>query len=89
MDWSQVLTIVGANIALFGTLIGMLLYQDKKIEAHRLELQSLMAENRKEQQSAMLEHRKEMNEILREIKNEMREFHGRLCAIEERRLSEK
>lgn len=30
------------------------------------------------------EHRKETNEILRAIQIEMKEFHGRLCAIEER-----
>jgi hypothetical protein len=55
MDWTQVLTIVGSNIALiivmFGTTIMMWLHTDKKIEA---------------------------------IQAEMKDFHGRLCAIEER-----
>lgn len=55
MDWSQVLAIVGSNIALilimFGTSISMFLHTDRKIDAIRLEMQ---------------------------------DFHGRLCAIEER-----
>jgi hypothetical protein len=60
MDWTQVLTIVGSNIALilvmFGTTIGMWLHTDKKIEA---------------------------------IQAEMKDFHGRLCAIEERNKDRK
>lgn len=30
------------------------------------------------------EHRKDTNEILRAMQLEMKDFHGRLCAIEER-----
>ena len=30
------------------------------------------------------ENRKETNEIIRSIQTEMKDFHGRLCAIEER-----
>lgn len=33
----------------------------------------------------LAEHRKETNDIIRAIHDEMKEFHGRLCAIEERR----
>jgi glucose uptake protein GlcU len=55
MDWTQVLAIIGSNIALilimFGTTVAIWLHTDKKIEA---------------------------------IQNEMKDFHGRLCAIEER-----
>lgn len=31
------------------------------------------------------EHRRETNQILKAIQDEMKDFHGRLCAIEERR----
>lgn len=34
--------------------------------------------------SKMMEHRKETNEILEAIRQDIRDFHGRLCAIEER-----
>lgn len=55
MECSQVVTIIGANIALilamFGSTIAIWLHTDKKIEA---------------------------------IQSEMKDFHGKLCAIEER-----
>ncbi len=35
------------------------------------------------------EHRKETSDILRAIQQEMKEFHGRLCAIEERNKKDK
>lgn len=44
MDWTQAFTIIGTNIALFGTLIGMLLYQDKKIEENRRETNVILRE---------------------------------------------
>ncbi len=66
MDWIQVLTIVGSNLAImltfFGVSIGLYVHIDRKIE----------------------EGRKETNEILRSIVEEMKDFHGRLCAIEEK-----
>lgn len=56
MEWTQVLTIVGANVVLImgmlGTIVALHLNSDKKITA---------------------------------ISEEMKDFHGRLCAIEERR----
>lgn len=66
MDWTQVLTIVMSNFALF-----------------------LWA--RSEGRSDMREMRGEMNTFKGEIRSwkeeinkEMKDFHGRLCAIEER-----
>lgn len=60
MEWTQVLAIIGSNIALifvmFGTTVGIWLHTDKKIEA---------------------------------IQSEIKEFHGRLCAIEERSKEKK
>jgi hypothetical protein len=65
-DWTQVLTIVGANITLilvmFGTTVGMWMHTDNKLEANH----------------------KETAAQLRAIQDEMKDFHGRLCAIEER-----
>lgn len=47
MDWTQVLTIVGSNIALiivmFGTTIMMWLHTDKKIEAIQQEMKDFHA----------------------------------------------
>lgn len=59
MDWTQALTIIGANIVLLGAMIGILvslfLHSGGKIEA-----------------------------ALKAINEETKDFHGRLCAIEER-----
>lgn len=56
MDWTQVLTIVGSNIALF-----------------------LWARN--ESRSDYRETR----QIIETIQMEIKDFHGRLCALEEKR----
>ena len=46
MEWTQVLAIVGSNIALilimFGTVVTMWIYSDKKIEENRRETTSLI-----------------------------------------------
>jgi hypothetical protein len=66
MDWTQVLTIVGANVALmigmFSTYLSLYLHSDKKLE----------------------DFRKETTDLMKAIQEEMKDFHGRLCAIEER-----
>ena len=56
MDWTQVLTIVGSNLALF-------IWARTEANSDRRELFGLM----------------------KGIQDEMKDFHGRLCAIEERR----
>ena len=56
MDWSQVLTIVGSNIALF-------LWARSESRADFRHILSMIDA----------------------IKEEMKDFHGRLCAIEEKR----
>lgn len=74
MEWTQVLTIIGANLILIvgmiGTIIGIWLHQDKKLDAFRL--------------SADVD-RREILAIIRSIQDEMKDFHGRLCKIEENR----
>lgn len=55
MDWTQVLTIIGANLVVFLGIIGLM------IKLHLHHSKTIMA-----------------------IHDEMRDFHGRLCAIEER-----
>jgi hypothetical protein len=61
MDWSQVLTIIGANLVMMFGMLGitvtLFLHANKRIDA-----------------------------ALEGISKEMKDFHGRLCAIEERRI---
>lgn len=61
MEWTQVLTIIGANLVLLvgmlGTTITLFLHTNKRLDT-----------------------------ALEAIAKEMRDFHGRLVAIEEKRL---
>ena len=66
MDWTQVLTIVGANIGIF------------------LWLRSESNADRRQMQENAAADRRDILGLIREIKDELKEFHGRLCAIEER-----
>lgn len=66
MDWTQVLTIVGANIGIF------------------LWLRSEASADRRQMQDTAAADRRDILTLIREIKDELKEFHGRLCAIEER-----
>lgn len=56
MEWLQLLTVVGANLAMF-----------------------MWA------RSEAREDQAEMRMIMKSIQDEMKDFHGRLCAIEEKR----
>ena len=67
MDWTQVLTIIGANLAIFFWL---------RTEAN--------ADRRQIQQESAAD-RRDILQLIREIKEELKDFHGRLCAIEERK----
>lgn len=73
MDWTQVLTILGGNIALF-------LWAIRQARTDFLHLDRKLEENRKETQQIV----KESNSILKAIQEEIKDFHNRLCIIEER-----
>lgn len=73
MDWSQVLTVFAVIATNLGTVIALYIQLDKKLD-----------ENRKELSNKIDENRRETNDILKAIQIEMKDFHGRLCAIEER-----
>lgn len=62
MHWDQILTIFAIIITNLGTVIGLYLHTDSKMENNR----------------------KETNSIIEAIRQDIRDFHGRLCAIEER-----
>ena len=66
MDWTQVLTILGANLGIF------------------FWLRSESSADRRQMQQESASDRRDILQLIREIKEEMKDFHGRLCAIEER-----
>lgn len=74
MDWTQVLTIAGTNIALF-------LFATRQARTDYLHLDRKLEENRKETTQIV----KAIQDEVRAIHDESKDFHNRLCRIEERR----
>jgi uncharacterized membrane-anchored protein YhcB (DUF1043 family) len=92
MDLTNLVTIIAIAFANIGTVLGLFTWATNRSEENRKELQSSIEDNRKEAQSTMEayrstmeSHRKETHALLLAIQEEMKDFHGRLCAIEERR----
>ena len=98
MNWQEVLAIVGAIfVANMGVIIPMFLWLRSEGNSDRRQMQQEGADYRKEilqlirniQEEAEI-FRKEMRqetEIFRQtMAQESKDFHGRLCAIEERRV---
>jgi len=73
LDMTQVVTIMLVLATNLGTVIALFVHSDKKAEEHRKEMTTIIEENRKE-----------ANDILKGIREDIKDFHGRLCAIEER-----
>ena len=73
MDFTQVLAVTGIVASNLATVIALHFQLDRKIEV-----------NRAQQEQRMQESRKETNAILQSIQAEIKDFHGKLCAIEER-----
>lgn len=71
MPWEQVLTLMGAVfLANMGVMIPLFLWLRTEANADRRESAS---------------DRRDILQLIRDIQNEMKDFHGRLCAIEEKR----
>lgn len=69
MDWTQVLTVFAVIATNLGTIIALYCQMDRKIDEHRKDtLQMLMG----------------IQSQIHAVHTEMKDFHGRLCAIEER-----
>lgn len=70
MDWPQVLTIVGTNVALIGLSIGITI--------------SLFIHSDKKNQELIQAIQSDIKNFNEKWMEEQKIFHGRLCAIEER-----
>lgn len=71
MDWAQVLTIAGTNLAMLLAMIGMILWFRSESRKDWKHLDEKMEANRRETLS-----------IIESIRLEIKDFHGRLCGIE-------
>lgn len=74
MEWTQVLTILGGNTALF-------LWATRQARTDFLHLDKKMDENRKETSQIL----KGIQQEVQGIQSEMKDFHNRLIKIEEAR----
>lgn len=81
MEWNQVLTIVGTNIALIlaslGTTITLFLWSRSEASIDRRQFHDEIREDRKDLLS-----------LMRAIQDETKEFHSRLIEIERKRRSD-
>jgi len=73
MDWTQILTVFAVIATNLGTVVSLYIQNDKKIY-----------ENRRETDAKIEVFRVETRAMISAIQQEMKDFHGRLCAIEER-----
>lgn len=67
MHWDQILTVFAVIATNLGTVIGLYLHTDSKMESHR-----------KNTESKLEESRRETNAILEAIRQDLRDFHGKL-----------
>lgn len=74
MDWTQVITILGGNMALF-------LWATRQARTDFLYLDRKLEDNRKETQQMT----KETQQIVISIQEEIKDFHRKIIAIEEKR----
>lgn len=73
MNWEQILTVFAVIATNLGTVLALYMQMDRKID-----------ENRKETNEIMRSIQEDSRSFQKAIIEEMKDFHGRLCAIEER-----
>lgn len=77
--WVQILTILATNTALF-------LWARSEARHDQQELREGMRKGQEELRESMRKGQEETRQIIYAIHEELKDFHGRLCAIEERRI---
>lgn len=69
IQWQPLIEIIVVMMTILGSTIPLYIHTDSKIDAIRESIEV---------------GRKETNQLIEAIRQDMRDFHGRLCAIEER-----
>lgn len=77
-QWQPLVELVVVLATIIGFTIPLYIHTDNKLEIALAKFDQRMEEGRKES-----------NNILEAIRQDMRDFHGRLCAIEERNKERK
>lgn len=84
MDATIILTGIGTVVAIVGSNIALISWLRSDMKSFESELRSDMKSFETEIRGWKEDFRKDMASYRDEVKNEMKDFHGRLCAIEER-----
>lgn len=79
MNWVEVFTTIISNV---GFIIGLFLWNRSQTRSDHLHLQT-------QSRTDFLHLQSQTDTLLNAIHLEMKDFHGRLCAIEERKKMEK
>lgn len=69
MEWGQVIALIAVNVTLSGIMIGLFMMNRNDMTSYRADAAA---------------DRRDLLQISRNIQQEIKDFHGRLCAIEER-----
>lgn len=80
MDLTTVVAILGSAFAIIFSMFGMFLWVRSEANNDRRSITEIQREDRKD----LLQVSRNLELILEGIQQEMKDFHGRLCAIEER-----
>ena len=80
MDQNTLITILGSTFAIILSMFGMFLWVRTEANNDRRYFSQIQREDRKD----LLEISRNLETIMNGIQQEMKDFHGRLCAIEER-----
>lgn len=82
MDWNQVLTIVGTNIALIfvslGSTISLFIWTRTEANSDRRQIQEEMRVNRESFQEEMRVNRQETMTLIKEIQAEVKNFNQKI-----------
>lgn len=74
MDLGIIIAVVGSAVAIVGVMLTLFLWNRGESNTDRRHFAT-----------EVKELRRELIDVMRGISDEMKDFHGRLCAIEERR----
>lgn len=89
VSWAQVITIVGANVALvlimFGTVLTLFLWARKEANGDRKQLQEQAERNRKSAEDLVKEIHKEMKEFHAALNSKDTEFKAHMMWYHEKR----
>ena len=85
MEWIQVITIIGANIAVLGVFVRMHTTLQKIMYDHMEFADKKHTQLRHEFQMEMKDLKNDMKDLRNDMHQELKDFHGRLIKIEEER----